>query len=56
LIHNGSGESGLLLWLATSDGELLDNPAQTNPVYWTIKAKIALQGWIRMKDELADEV
>jgi len=52
----GPGESGSHLWLANNEGEILDNPAQADPVPLTIKARTALQGWIRMKDELAEHL
>ena len=42
------------LWLANHDGELVSNPSDDDvPKEWTLKAQIAVRGWIDLRDALA---
>lgn len=44
------------LWLAGWDGELIADPSDNDvPKNWTTKARIALQGWLRLNDEMVPE-
>ena len=41
------------LWVADRDGEFIPDPTgEYIPATWPIKAKIALQGWVRLLEEL----